>query len=139
MATYSERIKELRNQIGWSQLQLADKLGLSKQTISQYDAHSASALLQIPEEAARPRDQSALLLPQPPALLRLLSPLTGDPRRLHYGPWWVGDAPRHEQGLPARHEGQDFHHGRQGRELVPICVPRRIRKCDVNSIIFDSI
>ena len=37
MATYSERIKELRNQIGWSQLQLADKLGLSKQTISQYE------------------------------------------------------------------------------------------------------
>ena len=37
MATYSERIKELRNQAGWSQLQLAEKLNLSKQTISQYE------------------------------------------------------------------------------------------------------
>ena len=37
MATYSERIKELRNQMGWSQLQLAEKLDLSKQTISQYE------------------------------------------------------------------------------------------------------
>ncbi len=37
MATYSERIKELRIQHHWSQSQLADRLDLSKQTISQYE------------------------------------------------------------------------------------------------------
>lgn len=37
MATYSERIKELRTQQHWSQQDLADRLDLSKQTISQYE------------------------------------------------------------------------------------------------------
>ena len=37
MATYSERIKELRTQMHWSQQDLADRLDLSKQTISQYE------------------------------------------------------------------------------------------------------
>ena len=37
MSTYSERIKELRTQLHWSQQDLADKLDLSKQTISQYE------------------------------------------------------------------------------------------------------
>lgn len=37
MSTYSERIKELRTQLHWSQQDLADRLDLSKQTISQYE------------------------------------------------------------------------------------------------------
>ena len=37
MATYSNRIKELRTARGWSQLQLAEKLDISNVAVSQYE------------------------------------------------------------------------------------------------------
>ena len=37
MATFTERLRELRTQNNYSQQDLADKIGVTKQTISQYE------------------------------------------------------------------------------------------------------
>ena len=37
MATFNERLRELRAQKGYSQQELADKIHVTKQTISQYE------------------------------------------------------------------------------------------------------
>ena len=37
MATFTERLRELRTQSNYSQQDLADKMGVTKQTISQYE------------------------------------------------------------------------------------------------------
>ena len=100
MATFTERLRELRTQNNYSQQDLADKMGVTKQTISQYergvrkpDMDTLTALCDIFNVS------SDYLMGKSDVTVRLLN--SDDLRRLNM-------SYQKQSNIAAHHEGDDY-------------------------------